>query len=135
MKLTVEKKNAMKVIGRNLPLFLLLICLIYINKSFLRSTFNENQFEQILTGSFHNFIAALLISLCAVNPVLIRRPKYGRLIVYLGSLSTMTVLILDEIKSIGASTQFDSYDIAGTIMGAVLAVLIFEYLKYRQKPI
>ena len=129
MKLTVNKKTTMKVIGINLILFLLLIFLIYINKTFLRPAFNETQLAKILTGSFPNFIAALLISLCAVNPVLIRRPKFGRLIVCLGSICTMTVLILDEIKSIGASTQFDSYDIAGTILGAVLAILIFEYLK------
>jgi hypothetical protein len=45
----------------------------------------------------------------------------------------MTALILDEIKSIGASKQYDIYDVAGSITGALLAVLTFEYLNYRQK--
>jgi hypothetical protein len=106
--------------------------LVYINKAVFRPTFNQTQLAQILTGSFPNFIAAFLISLCAVNPVLIRRPRLGRLIVYLGSTVVMILLILDELKSIAASKQYDMYDIAGSIIGALFAVLIFEY-KYRQR--
>ena len=45
----------------------------------------------------------------------------------------MTVLILDELKSIGASNQYDINDIAGSILGAILAVMTFEYLNHRQK--
>ena len=133
MKPTIEKKTAIKIIGINLTLFLLLVGLIYINKAVFRPTFNENYLAQILTGSFPNFIAAFLISLCAVNPVLIRKPRFGRLIVYLGTLFIMAVLILDELESIGASKQYDIYDIVGSIIGALLAVLTFEYLNYRQK--
>jgi len=132
MKPIIEKKTAITIIRINLTLFLLLVGLIYINKTVFRPTFNENYLAQILTGSFPNFIAAFLISLCAVNPVLIRRPKLGRLIVYLGSLGTMTVLILDELESIGASRQYDIYDVAGSVLGALLAVLTFEYLNCSQ---
>jgi len=133
MKPTIEKKTVIKIIGINLTLFLLLIGLIYINKTIFRPTFNENYLAKILTGSFPNFIAAFLISLCAVNPVLIKKPRLGRLIVYLGTLLIMTALILDELESIGASKQYDIYDIAGSIIGALLAILTFEYLNYRQK--
>lgn len=133
MKPRIEKKTIIKIIGINLTLFLLLVGLIYINKTIFRPTFNENYLAQILTGSFPNFIAAFLISLCAVNPVLIRKPRLGRMIVYLWTLGTMTVLILDELKSIGASKQYDINDIAGSILGAILAVMTFEYLNHRQK--
>jgi drug/metabolite transporter superfamily protein YnfA len=133
MKSTIEKKTIIKVIGINLILFLLLLGLIYINKAIFRPTFNENYLSKILTGSFPNFIAAFLISLCAVNPVLIRKPRLGRLIVYLGTLLILTSLILDELESIGASRQYDVYDIIGSIIGALLAILTFEYLNYRQK--
>lgn len=133
MKPKIERKTIIKIIGINLTLFLLLVGLIYINKTIFRPTFNDSYLAQILTGSFPNLIAAFLISLCAVTPVLIRRPRLGRLIVYSGSLFVMTVLILDEIQSIGASKQYDIYDIAGSVIGALLAVLTFEYLNYRQK--
>jgi glucan phosphoethanolaminetransferase (alkaline phosphatase superfamily) len=133
MKTRIEKKAKIKIVVINLTLFLLLYGLVYINKAVFRPTFNETHLEQILTGSFPTFIAAFLISLCAVNPVLIIKPRLGRLIVYLGSLCTMTVLMFDELESIGASKQYDIYDIAGSVLGALLAVLTFEYLNYRQK--
>jgi hypothetical protein len=132
MKPRIEKKTKIKIIGINLTLFLLLYGLVYINKAVFRPTFNENYLAEILTGSFPNFIAAFLISLCAVNPVIIRKPRLGRIIVYLGSLCTLTVLILDELESIGASKQYDINDIVGSILGAILAVLTYEYLNYSQ---
>jgi len=133
MKPRIEKKTAIKIIGINMTLFLMLVGLIYINKTVFRPTFNETHMAQILTGSFPNFIAAFLISLCAVNPVIIRKPRFGRLIVYSGALLTMLVLILDESESIGASKLYDINDIAGSILGSLLAVLTYEYLSHRQK--
>ena len=129
----VEKKIVLKIMGINLSLYLLLFGLIYVNKTVFRTTFNESQLAHILTGSFPTFIAAYLISLCVVTPTLIRRPKLGRMIVYLGSVCIMSILILDEIGSIGASKQYDIYDIAGSIIGTVFAVLTYEYIHYRQK--
>jgi hypothetical protein len=134
MKPRIEKKTIIKIIGINLSLFILLFGLVYINKAVFRPTFNQTQLAQILTGSFPNFIAAFLIGLCAVNPVLIRKPPSGRLIVYLGSIGVMVLLILDELKSIAASKQYDMYDIAASIMGSLFAVLTFEYInRQRQK--
>ena len=133
MKPGIENKAVIKIIGINLTLFLLLYGLVYINMAIFRPIFNDTHLAQILLGSFPSFIAALLISLCVVNPVLIRQPRSGRLIVYLGSLCIMSVLVLDEFESIAASMQYDIYDIAGSILGSFLAVLIYEYLNYRQK--
>lgn len=132
MKQKIEKKALIKIIGINLTLFLLLYGLVYINKAVFRPTFNDTQLAQILTGSFPTFIAAFLISLFAVNPVLIRKPRFGRLIVYLASLFIMVVLILDELESIGASVKYDIYDIAGAALGSLLAILTYEYILYIQ---
>jgi hypothetical protein len=131
MKERIEMKSVRKILRTNLILALLLFGLIFINKTVFRPAFNTTHFEQILTGSFPNFIAALLLGLCVVNPVLNKKPRFGRLIVYALSLCIMSVLILDETKSIAASETYDIYDIIGSISGSVLAILIYEYLFYR----
>jgi hypothetical protein len=131
MRPGIEKKIIFKILGINLTLFLLLFGLVYINKTFFRPTFNDSQLAQILTGSFPTFIAAFLISLCVMNPVLIRKPRFGRLIMYLGSFCILIVLVLDELESIGASKQYDIYDIAGSVLGSLLAVLTYEYLRQK----
>lgn len=132
MKPRIDRKNKIKIIGINLTLFLLLYGLVYINKTIFRPTFTDTPLAQILTGSFPSFIAAFIISLFIVNPVLIRKPRLSRLIVYLGSVIVMTVLILDEFESIRASMHFDIYDIIATILGSILAVLIYELLHHKQ---
>lgn len=127
-----KRTDHIKIIGINLTLALSLYGLVNINKTILRPTFSDSQFTQILTGSFPSFIAGLLLCLCVVNPVLIKKPKSGRTIVYAISLLIMFMLILDEIKSLAASTQYDFYDIIGSIAGSVLAIITFEYLYHRQ---
>jgi hypothetical protein len=133
MKERKEMKSVRKILRTNLILALLLFGLIFINKTVFRPAFNTTHFEQVLTGSFPNFIAALLLGLCVVNPVLNKKPRFGRLIVYASSLCIMSVLILDEIKSIVASENYDICDIIGSILGSVLAVLIFEYVYWKSK--
>ena len=130
----ISKKEIFKLIGINILLFILLFGLVTINKQFFRPTFNHSHFVLILTGSFPNFIAAYLISLCVVNAVIIRKPKFGRQIIYVLSFIIMAILIFEEFKSIwGASTQFDIYDIIGSAIGSLLAILTYEYLNFRQK--
>lgn len=130
----ISKKEIFKLIGINILLFIILFGLVTINKHFFRPTFNHSHFALVLTGSFPNFIAAYLISLCVVNAVLIRKPKFGRQIIYVLSFIVMAILIIEEIKSIwGASTQFDIYDIIGSAIGSLLAILTYEYLNFRQK--
>jgi glycopeptide antibiotics resistance protein len=47
-------------------------------------------------------------------------------------LGIMSILIFDELKSVVASKQYDIYDIIGSVMGSILAILTYEYLFYRQ---
>ena len=102
----IRKKEIFKLIGINILLFILLFGLVTINKQFFRPTFNHSHFALILTGSFPNFIAAYLISLCVVNPVLIKKPKFGRQIIYVLSFIIMAILIFEEFKSIAESLGF-----------------------------
>jgi branched-subunit amino acid transport protein AzlD len=128
------KKERFKLIGINILLFIILFGLVTFNKQYLRPTFNHSQFALVLTGSFPNFIAAYLICLCVVNAVLIRKPKFGRQIIYALSFMVMAILIIEEYKSIwGASTQFDINDIIGSALGSLLAILTYEYLSFRKK--
>lgn len=68
-----------------------------------------------------------------VNPVIITKPRFGRLIICLRSPFTMLALILDELESIGASKRYVINDIAGSILVSFLAILSFDYLNRRQK--
>ena len=107
MKTRVERKVIFKIMGINITFAILLFVLIYINKTFIRPTYNNTHFIQMLTGSFPNFIAGLLMCLCVVTPVLIRKPKFKRIIVYTISLCIMFVLVFDELQSLTASKQYD----------------------------
>jgi len=130
----ISRKVILKLIGINILLFMLLFGLVTINKQVFRPAINHSNFALILTGSFPNFIAAYLLSLCVVNAVLIRKPMYGRQIVYVLSFIVTAILIFEEFNSIwGASTQFDIYDIIGSSIGSLLAMLTYEYLNSRQK--
>ena len=134
MNKKITKIEIFKLVGINILLFILLFGIVTINKRVFRPTFNNSQLALIMTGSFPNFISAYIISLCIVNAVLIRKPKYGRQIVYILSFIVMTILIIEEYKSIwGASTYFDIYDIIGSSIGSLLAILTYEYLNSRQK--
>ena len=133
MEIKISDKEKVKLIGTNILLFILLFGIVTLNKRVFRPAFNHSQIGIILTGCFPNFIAAYLISLGVVNAVLTRKPKYGRMIVYILSLAVMAILILEEFKSIfGASTQFDIYDIIGSSIGSLLAILTFEFLNSRK---
>jgi hypothetical protein len=129
----LKKKKILKLFGINILLYSLLFGLVTLNKQVFRPAFNHSQLGSILTGSFPNFIAAYLINLCIVNGVWIRKPKFGRPIVYGLALIITAVLVHEEFKSIwGASTYFDAYDIVGSLTGSLLAVLTYEYLYFRK---
>ncbi len=120
-------KTRLRIIGINLMLFALLFGLVTLNKDFFRHAFNRTSFEKVLTGSFPNFVAAYLISLVFVNAILIRKPKFGRLVVYAGSIIVFTILTIEELKPIwGASTYYDSFDIIASGLGSLLAIITFE---------
>lgn len=78
-------KSRTRIIGLNLLLFAFLFGLISLNKEVLRPGSIHSEFARTITGCFPNFIATYLISLAFVNAVLIRQPKYNRLIVVFSS--------------------------------------------------
>ena len=123
--------NKKKVIAINAFLIAALYGLVSFNKEYLRPALDNSGFLKILTGCFPNFIAAYLISLAFVSAVLIRKFKYGRLLVYSGSIIVFIVLALEELKPMwGASTYYDSYDIIASAVGSTLAILTYELLKF-----
>lgn len=128
----MNRKNSLRIIGINLLLFALLYGLVSLNKGLVRPTFNHKQLGIFLTGVFPNFIAAFLISISFVNVILIRKPKFGRIIVYLSSLIVFIILTIEEIYPMwGASTYYDLFDILASGLGSILAILTFEIITRR----
>jgi len=124
--------NILKLIVINLVLFALLFGLVTLNKEILRPKFSHISFAHFLTGSFPNFIAAYIISLSFANAVLIREPKNGRLIVYVGSVLVCAILTIEEIVPMwGASTHYDSIDILASVIGSLLSIITFELITRR----
>jgi len=132
--LKMKKNNKQKIIIINLFLFALLFGLVTINKEFIRPLYSHLPFAGILTGSFPNFIAAYIISLAFINAVLVKKPKYSRLISYISSFLVFIVLTVEELKPMwGASTHYDSFDILASGLGSILAVLTFELIVLKKK--
>ena len=124
-----NRKIMLKIIGTNLVLFALLYGLVSLNKGILRPEFSHISFISILTGSFPNFIAAYIISLAFVNAVLIRKPKNGRIVVYVSSVLVFTILAIEEINPIwGASTYYDPFDILASGLGSISSIITFELM-------
>ena len=130
----MNHKTRLRIIGINLALFALLYGLVTLNKDFFRHSFNQTPFANVLTGSFPNFISAYLISLAFVNAISIRKPKFGRIIAYSGSIIVFTILTIEELKPMwGASTYYDSYDIIASGLGSLLAIITFETIDYARR--
>ena len=130
----MNPKNKKKAILTNVIIFVALFGLVTLNKKVLRPALNFSNFLTILTGCFPNFIAAYLISLAFVSAVVIRKFKYGRLIVYAGSIIVFTILMMEEIHPVwGASTYYDLFDIIASGMGSITAIFTYEILMLIQK--
>ena len=130
----MKKNNKQKIIIINLLLFAFLFGLVSLNKEILRPLYNHMPFVKILTGSFPNFIASYIISLAIVNAVLVKKPKYSRLIIYISSFLVFIVLTVEELKPMwGASTHYDSFDILASGLGSIFAVITFELIVLKKK--
>src|SRR4030042_2562377 len=130
----INSKDKFKIIGINILLFALLFGLVTLNKEYFRPYFSNSTLSKIITGSFPNFIAAYIISLCAVSSVLTIKPRFGRMIVYISTSMISTILTIEELTSIvGASKQYDIYDIIASVLGSILAILTYESINYRLK--
>ena len=125
----ISTTDRLRVVGTNLLLFLLLVGVVTLNKHYLRPHVGSSILAQVFTGSLPNFAAAFFVTLCAVSPVLLVKPRFGRLLVYLSALVAFTLLTLEELIGIvGASRQVDTFDILASALGAILACLSFELL-------
>lgn len=122
-------KGKKKLIVINSLLFVALFGLVSLNKEIIRPALSNTAIANTLTGCFPNFIAAYLISLVFVNAVLIRKPKYARLIAYSSSIVIFAILTIEELRPMwGASTHYDSFDIIASGLGSLLAVLTYELI-------
>ena len=130
----MNRRNKIQVIIINVFLFTALYGLVTLNKEILRPTLDSSNILKVLTGCFPNFIAAYLISLASVSAVLVRKPKRGRLIIYVSSIAIFIILMIEELKPIwGASTHYDSFDIIASGVGSLLAMITFEIIVFSRR--
>jgi hypothetical protein len=118
-----------KYIAVNLILFAILYLSVTFNKEFIRPVYGNLPIIGIITGSFPNFIAACIISLFPVSPIISKKIniKKARIIVYAFSTLVFLILTAEEIHPMwGASTQYDLFDILASAVGSLLAILTFE---------
>jgi hypothetical protein len=132
--MTMDWKKRRRLLGGNLILLALLFLLVTLNKEYLRPAFGHGAFLGPLMGCLPNFLAALLISLAAVNGILSRRPGHSRILAYAGSSLVFLILTVEELRPMwGASTQYDPFDIAASAAGSLTAILVFELVQRRRR--
>ncbi len=123
----MDTKNRLRIVLGNLFLFAALFGSITLNKTLLRPQLRNSEVGQILTGSLPNFLAALLISLAFVNGILAKKPKHGRLWMYLIACLVFAILALEEFKPIwGASEYYDTFDVLASGLGSFVAIILYE---------
>ncbi len=118
-----------RYIAINLILFAILYLSVTFNKEFIRPVYGQSPIIGILTGSFSNFMAAYIISLFPIAPIIAKniKIKKARLIIYMVSILVFIILTIEELKPMwGASTQYDLFDILASGLGSLLAILTFE---------
>ena len=128
--------NNRKYLAINIILFAILYLSITFNKEFIRPVYGSSPIIGIVTGSFANFMAAFIISLFPVSPILSKNVsiKKARIIVYTISFVVFIILTVEEIHPMwGASTHYDFYDILASAFGAVLAIVTFEMIINRRQ--
>jgi len=119
-----------RILGINTVLLSALFGLVYLNKKFIRPRFEYEPVAGVLTGCFPNFLAAFIISLFIVTPVLIRKLESGRLFVYAGSCFVFIILTVEEFKPMwGASETYDPWDVMASGVGSLFAIGVFELLE------
>ena len=125
-----------RYIAINLILFAILYSTVAFNKEFIRPIYGQSPFIGILTGSFSNFMAAYIISLFPIAPILAKKIeiKKARILIYSVSILVFFILSIEEVSPMwGASTQYDLFDILASGIGSILAILTFELINIRRK--
>lgn len=120
-----------KYLAINLILLAILYLSVTFNKEFIRPAYGNSPIIGIISGSFSNFMAAYIISLFPVSPIINKNIniKKGRIIVYAISILVFLILTVEEIHPmLGASTQYDLFDILASAVGSLFAILTFEII-------
>ena len=128
-----------RYIAINLILFAILYLSVTFNKEFIRPVYGQSPIIGIITGSFSNFMAAYIISLFPISPIIARSVviKKARIIIYMTSIIVFLILTIEELKPMwGASTQYDLFDILASGLGSLFAILTFEIIiNWRKRKI
>lgn len=127
-----------KYLAVNLILFAVLYLSVTINKEFIRPVYGSSPIIGIITGSFSNFMAAYIISLLPIAPILAKNLgiKKARIIIYAISILVFLILTIEEIYPMwGVSTQYDFFDILASGVGSILAILTFELINTKWKKV
>lgn len=130
----ITKKR--KYLAVNLILFAVLYLSVTFNKEFIRPVYGYSPIIGIITGSFSNFMAAYIISLFPIAPILSKNIgiKKARIIIYAISILVFIILTIEEMYPMwGASTQYDFFDILASGVGSILAILTFELINTKWK--
>jgi hypothetical protein len=120
-----------RYIAINLILFAILYLSVTFNKEFIRPVYGQFPIIGIITGSFSNFMAAYIISLFPISPLIARSVviRKARIIIYMTSIIVFLILTIEELKPMwGASTQYDLFDILASVLGSLFAILTFEII-------
>lgn len=124
------------MIGINGVSFALLFLLITFNKTYIRPQAATSAFLGTLSGCFPNFIAAFVISLWPTVVVLLRKPRYGRLIVYGSAAMVFIILAVEEYRPFwGASEYYDPWDVTASGLGSLMTILLFLILSGKKKSV
>ena len=133
LKLTEMEQNKIfknkRFIAINLILFAILYLSVTFNKEFIRPVYGHSPIIGILTGSFANFIAAYIVSLFPIAPILARNIdiKKSRVLIYSISFIVFLILTFEELKPfVNASKTYDIYDIIASGLGSITAIITFE---------
>ena len=118
-----------RFIAINLILFAILYLSVTFNKEFIRPVYGDSPIIGILTGSFANFMAAYIVSLFPIAPILARNIdiKKSRVLIYSISFIVFLILTFEELKPfVNASMTYDIYDIIASGLGSITAIITFE---------
>jgi len=130
-----SNRSKKKYLVINLLLFAFLYFSVSFNKEYIRPIYADKAFWGILTGSYSNFMAAYVISLCAIPAIFARNlMKQSRMVFYTVSGFIFLLLMFEEISPFaGVSKVCDIYDILASALGSLFAIFTFEIIFKKRK--
>lgn len=120
-----------KYLAINLFLFAILYFSVSFNKEYIRPSFGNLPVIGTIIGCFPNFMAAYIINLFPVSPIISKNIPINkaRIIVYAISALVFLILAAEEMYPMwGASTTYDLFDILAGAAGSLFAILTFEII-------